>query len=254
MKSRLITGVLGALFLVLVTYFHGTLFNFTFFVIESIALYELERVVTKKLNILYKMNYLVALIIFICSLLKIEINIFLIIIIYTILTGLIYVIDSKLNFHDITTSYFGLLYIVLLLYHVTLFKSNIHIWLIYIITFSSDSFAYIFGVTLGKHKLCPELSPKKTIEGAVGGVIGAILMSVAFNIFVLHESMSIIILIASIGSIASIFGDLVASKIKREYHIKDYGNILPGHGGILDRFDSFIIVAPITYYMVLFLI
>lgn len=123
---------------------------------------------------------------------------------------------------------------------------------IFAIPWMSDAGGFFVGASLGRHKLCPSISPKKTIEGAVGGIIFAVLTSVLigliFNIFVFKDFSANFFALGLLGIIdapLSIIGDLSFSLIKRCYNIKDYGSIFPGHGGILDRFDSIIFTAPI---------
>ena len=108
--------------------------------------------------------------------------------------------------------------------------------------------------------MAPKLSPKKSIEGAVGGVLGTVLLTILYG-FVFQKQMNlsrsyIFLLsgITAVGALISMIGDLAASAIKRNYEIKDYGTLIPGHGGILDRFDSVIFTAPIIYYLALFLV
>ena len=129
-------------------------------------------------------------------------------------------------------------------------------FLIIITASGSDMSAYFTGVNLGKHKLAPLLSPKKTIEGAIGGVIGAALLNTvfalalcAFDLFSLRY-IWIFALIGLVGSVISQIGDLAASAIKRSFDIKDYGRVIPGHGGAMDRLDSILVVAPIIYLMI----
>ncbi|MGN0689254.1 MAG: phosphatidate cytidylyltransferase [Oscillospiraceae bacterium] len=119
----------------------------------------------------------------------------------------------------------------------------------------SDAGAYFVGVTMGKHKLCPSISPKKTIEGAVGGVVvTAVVFSLACFVYKvilgnsgleIHVNYVFAAVFAFASSFLAIIGDLVASLIKRQVKIKDFGNIMPGHGGLLDRFDSVLFVAPV---------
>lgn len=118
----------------------------------------------------------------------------------------------------------------------------------------ADTFALFAGVKLGKHKLCPRVSPKKTVEGAVGGVIGsAVINIIALFVcnYVCYKPFPIpvgyMIVLSFAVPVVSMFGDLVASTIKRNYGIKDFGNIIPGHGGIMDRVDSISFVAPFVY-------
>ncbi len=116
----------------------------------------------------------------------------------------------------------------------------------------NDTCAYFSGVFLGKHKLCPEISPKKTVEGAIGGVLGDIILCciIAFA-FSSYTGITInwlnLIIFLPIGAVLGILGDLCASIIKRQVGIKDYGNIMPGHGGVMDRFDSWVFIAPVLY-------
>lgn len=131
-------------------------------------------------------------------------------------------------------------------------ENVLYIILVFLIAFGTDTFAYIVGMTIGKHKLAPVISPNKSIEGAVGGIIGSVLLT--FNylryFYILKGSVTAAIFVLILASIVSQCGDLFASKIKRQLDIKDYGNLLPGHGGILDRFDSVLFVAPIVYLYV----
>lgn len=119
----------------------------------------------------------------------------------------------------------------------------------------TDTFAYFVGSKLGKHKLCPKISPKKSVEGAVGGVIGAMLLNLLL-LFVFKRfffegesiiSYPAIAILSVVLSVISMFGDLAASTIKRNFGIKDFGKLLPGHGGIMDRFDSALFVMPVLY-------
>lgn len=121
-----------------------------------------------------------------------------------------------------------------------------------------DTFAYFAGSAFGKHKLCPKLSPKKTIEGSVGGVIGSVIAGIIFGLVYSNYAdpsapvrLSIIsfAVITFVAGILSQVGDLIASGIKREQNIKDYGNLIPGHGGIMDRFDSVIFITPAIYFL-----
>lgn len=129
----------------------------------------------------------------------------------------------------------------------------------FVIAFLSDTFAYFAGRALGKRKLAPDLSPKKTVEGAVGGLLGAtvsaMLCGSVFHLIFRLDGVRYpaLALYGALGSVVSQLGDLSFSYIKREYGIKDFGNLLPGHGGILDRFDSVIFCAPFVELMLYFL-
>ncbi len=122
------------------------------------------------------------------------------------------------------------------------------LFLVIILAFGTDTFAYFVGVKFGKHKLIPKVSPKKSVEGAIGGIVGSLILSLIFMYFTKINITWATIPFLILASIASEIGDLVASKLKRYTGIKDFGNILPGHGGIMDRFDSIILVSPVIYF------
>lgn len=126
------------------------------------------------------------------------------------------------------------------------------IWLIFIISWFSDTCAYYIGRKLGKRKLCPDVSPKKTIEGSIGGILGSIGGVLIWSYFISNTNIAWyqIVLLGVAAGIISQIGDLSASLIKRFIGVKDYGKIMPGHGGILDRFDSILFTAPIVYYYI----
>ena len=123
-------------------------------------------------------------------------------------------------------------------------------YLLLLFNFSSvcDMGAYFVGVTLGKHKLCPNLSPKKTVEGAIGGIVWSIIIAVVIILcFGFNDKLIATLIITIPFCILGMAGDLFASAIKRSVGLKDYGNLIPGHGGILDRVDSIIMIAPLLY-------
>ena len=125
-------------------------------------------------------------------------------------------------------------------------------WLIFALinTWAGDTGAYFVGKTWGKHKLAPQLSPKKTIEGAVGGVISCLLVTGVFHVFYPAPDFSKLLVLSVLVAVIGLLGDLVESVLKRRAGIKDSGKLIPGHGGVLDRFDSFLLIAPLVYYYV----
>lgn len=133
------------------------------------------------------------------------------------------------------------------------------VWLIFLCSWGCDTCAYCVGVLIGKHKMAPKLSPKKSIEGAVGGCVGTALLTLLYGFLFrrqmgLSETAAVLLAgIAAVGALISMVGDLAASAIKRNYEVKDYGKLIPGHGGVLDRFDSVIFTAPVIYYLARFL-
>ncbi|KAB8138770.1 phosphatidate cytidylyltransferase [Gracilibacillus oryzae] len=126
----------------------------------------------------------------------------------------------------------------------------VYIFYAILIILATDTGAYFFGRAFGKHKLWPEISPNKTIEGAIGGIVVACAVAIVYQFFYpVHESLILVVIVTIIASIFGQIGDLVESAIKRYYNIKDSGKILPGHGGILDRFDSWLFVFPLLHFI-----
>ena len=157
---------------------------------------------------------------------------------------------------DMTSTFLGVIYVIFFSYHIVLIDRSEHsvlIWLVFLAAFGTDIMAYFTGMAIGKHKLCPNLSPKKSVEGAVGGVLGSLVLCGLFGWFVIPQELMLCLAIGFVGSIFAQFGDLSASAFKRQMGIKDYGNLIPGHGGILDRFDSVLFTAPMVYYCIVLL-
>lgn len=174
-----------------------------------------------------------------------------IIFIFAIISLILSILVKKnIKFFDALITLFGIFYIPFLFQHIIYLDNKIYITLVFIIAWGTDTFAYIVGSIAGKHKLCPKLSPNKTVEGSIGGIMGAILLTFLLSKYCKLEPLWIFIIISLFGSVIAQCGDLAASKIKRMVGIKDFGFIMPGHGGILDRFDSILFVAPYIYYII----
>lgn len=161
--------------------------------------------------------------------------------------------DSKTPLRNIATTIMGVCYVAypmsLMLFIPLLITGEWapEAFLFYLfIVWGNDVFAYLTGVTIGKHKMCPRISPKKSWEGFVGGIIGALVMG-AIGSFVVGGGLVMWLGLAIVVAVTSVFGDLVESMFKREANIKDSGNIIPGHGGILDRFDALLISSPFAF-------
>lgn len=158
---------------------------------------------------------------------------------------------------------FGILYVPVLMMHLyqirELSDGLFIIPLVFLSAWGNDTCAYCVGMLIGKHKMTPKLSPKKSVEGLVGGIVGALLLGMGYGaLFGTHlPSLGNTVLscglICGAGAIIAVIGDLTASAIKRDTGIKDYGKLIPGHGGILDRFDSILFTAPIVYYLAVYL-
>ena len=170
----------------------------------------------------------------------------------------------KFHAKQIMAAYFCVLYAPLMfsfIYRIRMTEYGIYlVWMVFVASWISDTFAYFTGMLLGKHKLAPVLSPKKSIEGSIGGIIGSALAGALFGYLFstkVGQEVNLVVVCAILGALGSVIsqiGDLAASGIKRNYEIKDYGNLIPGHGGIMDRFDSVIVTAPIIYFLVQYMI
>ncbi len=180
-----------------------------------------------------------------------------VIMLYIIISFVAMVLNHKnISFNEVSAAVVGNIYITVSLMHIYLIRilpnGKFYIWIPFLIAWLTDTFAYFTGFFIGKHKLIPSVSPKKTIEGSIGGIAGAIIIValfqfICFKFFGFEPNYINGVIIAVVCSIASQFGDLAASCIKREHDVKDFGSIMPGHGGVLDRFDSVIYISPIVF-------
>ena len=169
--------------------------------------------------------------------------------------------NMKYNIKDIAITFFGICYIVIFLMFISLIRETaygrITIWYVFFAAWGTDTFAYLIGKRFGKHKFS-KISPNKSIEGSIAGTIGAILIMLIYtyicNTYLgMNFNYIYIILIAIVLSLVGQIGDFAASSIKRYTGIKDFSNLIPGHGGMLDRIDSVIFIAPFAYFLLMLL-
>ena len=264
-KTRLLSGiVLVILALILIIAGEEVLLASTF-LISCIGMYELYRVFHIEKSIMAWISYLGVFVFYTNLRLTFAQDVMTIAMGYMILLMFTYVFTyPKYEAKHIMASFFGFFYVGVMLsyvYQIRSLDNGVYLaFLVFICSWGCDTCAYCVGKLIGKHKMSPKLSPKKSIEGAVGGVVGTAFLT-ALYAYIFHLKMGIasqqIILLAVIAAIAgliSMVGDLTASAIKRNYDIKDYGHLIPGHGGIMDRFDSMIITAPIIFYLAKYLL
>lgn len=270
--TRLISGVLLLIFTFVTMYFGGQILLVTLFLISLIGLFELYRVMKFEGSPLAYAGYLTTFLWYLnlegrsCALLCIKVPDLMILSIAMILFLLIFVAKyPKYSASQLFTAMFGILYIPVTVSFIFMTRETIAYgswlaWLVYISSWGSDTCAYAIGRLFGRHKLAPVLSPKKSIEGSIGGILGSALIGVLFGIAMTNftgkseDLVPVFAIIGGLGSVISQIGDLAASGIKRNYDVKDYGNLIPGHGGILDRYDSIIITAPIVYYLTFYMV
>ena len=254
MRTRVIAGLLLVPLFILIILGGAPLYVGESIII-SIALGEFYKAFEQKdIKPLPYIGYAFSIYLLIKNYLQLPISYTYTLIFILFLISIIPILQVKRNIIDIIVTFFGIFYVAVLIDFIILtmddfLRGNIYIWLIFIIAFMTDTFAYFSGYLFGKHKLIPKVSPKKTIEGSIGGILGSTLMCIAFGYY-FNIDLRVIIFLGLFGSIVAQIGDLFASSIKRYVGIKDYGKLIPGHGGILDRFDSVILVAPFVYIVI----
>ncbi len=247
---RFTSGLVGLILLIIVVNKGGMLLATSIFLISLIGIREFYKAL-HNINIIPIgiIGYIGTILLFLSSIFPI-ITLDIVITFITIILLLIIIYKKDIDLGAVAMTIFGLLYIPFLLFHIYFLDGTVFIWLIFIIAFGTDTFAYVAGNLFGKNKLCPELSPKKTIEGSIGGILGSTILTLIYSIYMNLDNIVQLIILSIIVSAMCQLGDLFASKVKRISGIKDYGFIMPGHGGVLDRFDSIIVCAPLIYYYV----
>ncbi|KXB65088.1 phosphatidate cytidylyltransferase [Aedoeadaptatus coxii] len=167
----------------------------------------------------------------------------------TFLLVLYYLKSSNFSLEEFGLCMLILIYVPSFFFPILNLDKTFYLYLVFIIAVSTDTFAYLTGMAFGKHKLCPSISPNKTIEGAVGAVVCTVTVGLIYCYYVGIPVDWMHALFIGIASVTAQLGDLFASKMKRATGIKDYGHILPGHGGFMDRFDSILMIIPMVYML-----
>lgn len=254
MKMRVLTTIVGIPLLLFIIWQGGLILNLAALIITIIGLFEFYNAFhNKKIYPVNWIGYLGTLLYFIGiynDLSKLYFSFAMFVMLFASL--MVHLISKKDRIYSLAVTWFGLIYVTFSLSHILLLNNvdnNFFIWYVFIIAWGSDTFAYLVGKWIGKRKLT-EISPNKTVEGSIGGVIGAVVLSYLYAFIFKFDFAMIAIFLGLFGSIISQSGDLIASKIKRILDIKDFGNLFPGHGGVMDRFDSIIMTAPVVYYFV----
>ena len=263
-KTRLLSGILLVLIALATIITGGDVLFATILMISFIGMTEVYRILEISGKALGIAGYLACVAYY--ALLRFGLSewIVMLLIAFLIVIMMIYVFTyPKYRSEQIMLAFFGLIYVAFMLSYVyqirMLSQGAFLVWLVFLCSWGCDTCAYCVGMLFGKHKMAPKLSPKKSIEGAIGGVVGAALLGFLYALAINHfaQGANAVVwqyaVICGVGGMISQIGDLAASAIKRNHDIKDYGNLIPGHGGILDRFDSVIFTAPIIYYMAILL-
>ena len=251
MKTRIISAIVGIPIVIGVLYFGGALLTLFLALLAGIGVYELYTAFEargykplKKVGVVMAVLYIV--------IKSTPYSSHAVLILFVSLLGILFyeVMTQKNDIVDIALTFFG--YISLL------GNGKFLIWIPILAAWYTDTMAYFVGVSIGKHKLSPEISPKKTIEGSIGGFLGNSILMVLTGFIASKQGIDIsLIHYAAIGIITGItaqIGDLAASYIKRYCGVKDYGKLIPGHGGIMDRFDSILFTAPTVMFYLVFIL
>lgn len=255
-KTRLLSGIVLVAVALLTIISGGYVLFFTLLGISLIGMQELYKVMKVRedhFNALEIAGYLGAVIYYVLMSLDFEKYGMMGVIISFMMFMFVYVFTyPKFKADQVMPAFFGVVYVAVMLSFIYLTRNlpdgKFLVWLIFLCSWGCDTCAYCVGMLIGRHKMAPILSPKKSVEGGVGGVAGAALLG-AIYAAATGGKIAEYALICVVGALISMVGDLAASAIKRNQGIKDYGKLIPGHGGILDRFDSVIFTAPAIYFL-----
>lgn len=261
MDSRVKSALIGLPIFFLITLLGNKyLVDISLAVVAILAIKEYFNALGIKNKFLKSIGYIVSALISLVHLVSTNVLMYIIVIgspiVLTLLFAIIVGSDLKVSVKSMMETFFGIAYIPILLLFVSLVygmenKGNILFWFIVLASWGTDMFAYFVGKTIGKHKFS-KISPNKTIEGCIGGTIGSTLLMLIYaficnKYFGMNLMYMQVILMSVVLSLIGQLGDFAASSIKRTVNIKDYSNLIPGHGGMLDRIDSVIFIAPFAY-------
>ncbi len=260
-RTRLISGILLVAAALLTIMCGGYVLLFTLACISVIGVNELYRamkMMEKPFDLLELTGYLSVVMYYAAALVNFQEYGLFALICGLILMLFVYVFTyPRYRAGQVMTAFFAVVYVAVMLSFIYLIREQeaggrYLVWLVFLCSWGCDTCAYCVGKLFGKHKMTPVLSPKKSVEGAVGGVAGAALLGAVYGALTRTAGGDAVLyaVVCAVGALISMAGDLAASAIKRNQEIKDYGKLIPGHGGILDRFDSVIITAPVIYYLV----
>lgn len=268
-KARLLSGIVLIAAVIGLLVLGGNVLAVSLCVISLAGMYELYRTVGAEKTLIGAVGYLAGLVYYLLLFFsenpELDTVPVLLFVAFLILLMAVYVfMFPRYTAGQVMTVFFGLIYVAVMLSYIYRTRmteaGKLLVWLVFLSSWGCDTCAYCVGMMIGKHKMAPRLSPKKSVEGGIGGIFGAGILGGIFGaVFagnlsgVLGNPILHCAMICMVGAVISQIGDLAASAIKRNYDVKDYGKLIPGHGGILDRFDSVIFVAPGIYYTIVFL-
>lgn len=262
--TRLISGIILMAITVTVMILGGNVLFGVLLMVSLVGMFELYRIVKIEKALPGILGYITAVIYYFLIYLDQSRHNMLLFVAFLTLLLFVYVIRfPKYTIEQTAIAFLALFYVSVMLSYIyqirNLEDGALIIWLVFVGSWGSDTCAYCIGMLFGKHKVTPKLSPKKSLEGCIAGVVGAALIAFIYatcvkeHLSIISNPQLLLPIIAAASSVISQMGDLAASAIKRNHNIKDYGRLIPGHGGILDRFDSIIVTAPIVYYLAMIL-
>lgn len=263
--ERLVSGIILLAVTIFVVAYGGNVLLFALEVISIVGMFEFYRTSKQQSSVLAGIAYAVVTVFYAFLYMRASVDFGMLLMVGMLCLMAWYVIAyPKYQIEQVTAAFFGIVYVAMTLsciYHVRVLSDGVYlVWLIFIGAWGSDTCAYCVGKLIGKHKLPSRLSPNKSIEGCVGGIAGAALIGFLYgsifqkNFSAVAYPAFVLAFIGAASSVISQIGDLAASAIKRNHNIKDYGHLIPGHGGILDRFDSIIFTAPLVYILAKFFV
>lgn len=265
MKQRVISGAVLVVILAITLYFGGIVTCGLMALVSLVGNMELLRVYGVNKTTPGIVCYLATVLYYIAIYLDRMDIIVPMMVVYLLVMLAVYVLTfPTYSDKQIMAAFMDFFYVSVMLSFVYLIRNMEHglvlVLLIFVSSWINDTCAYFVGRALGKHKMAPVLSPKKSIEGLIGGIVGAGVFGAVFGILfdkyvdTMNYAPLLFAVVGAVGALPAVIGDLAASAIKRNNDIKDYGKLIPGHGGILDRFDSIIFTAPIIYYLLVYLL
>ncbi|MDO4605530.1 MAG: phosphatidate cytidylyltransferase [Helcococcus sp.] len=250
LSKRIITGVFVILFILIISLINKYVLLFGLAILSLASIVELNNALKRiGFDSLLNISLLFNIIFILLSNYIDRTPLLISIVIYFIFLFVIYVLKEDMKFESLLSNIFIFCYISIPYISLALIYDMRWVLFSFLISSVTDTFAYFTGTLFGKHKLIERLSPKKTIEGSIGGIIGSVLFTIVFVYIFKIEHSILIYLFAIVVSVLSQIGDLFASHIKRMVGIKDYSRILNSHGGVMDRFDSLLLIAPFIYLL-----
>lgn len=251
MLKRILTGAVGLPIVIGLVYIGGLAVVAACFLLAVFGLRELYIALNKKHRPIFYIGYVFAAVYFaVLYFFGTGYLLLIVLLLFIISVHLCMVVFfNRVSLYECLSVVYGFFYVPFLMAFFVLVREHemgqYYVWLIFTSAFGADTFAYIVGSALGKRKLKNSPSPSKSVEGLIGGVLGAAFLGFLYGLFmgVLLNT----IIISVLGAVFSVVGDLAASAVKRRTDLKDFGNVFPGHGGVLDRIDSTLVVAPVVF-------